>query len=324
MNSGSEVVGAAHETAGRRVGQRLERDERAAHRLVPRTGNLALAGPVLPEALGLSKALFRIDRRRRIEVRGRIGQHKRDALARCDGEVGDGGQVLAPRADRRAHDHHVWPGDGAPRAVLQPRHPRHMGAVAEAQHELALEFDAAALAHDDAHQMGILTATRRHEVDQGGYAVRRFEARLQDERVAAVAARDARRLVLGGDAGAAVLGLAEQRRKAGFRIEVWPAQPVDRTVAADQCRGAEVADQRVVFNAGGHGYAGMCCSCGKIRNDLQVILALLERLLPAQLLPLPCPETTSLRWLGGDALPVNCHRRGEAGRGSPASPLPRP
>ena len=71
--------------------------------------------------------------------------------------------------------------------------------------------------------MGILTTTWRHEVDQGGYAVRRFEARLQDERVAAVAARDARRLVLGGDAGAAVLGLAEQRRKAGFRIEVWPA-----------------------------------------------------------------------------------------------------
>ena len=28
-----------------------------------------------------------------------------------------------------------------------------MGAVAEAQHELALEFDAAALAHDDAHEM---------------------------------------------------------------------------------------------------------------------------------------------------------------------------
>src|SRR5688500_5554252 len=54
------------------------------------------------------------------------------------------------------------------------------------------------------------------------------------------------------DAPAAVLGRAQERREAGRGIEARPAQPVDRAIARDERGGLAVADQRVVFDAGGH------------------------------------------------------------------------
>ena len=55
-----------------------------------------------------------------------------------------------------------------------------------------------------------------------------------------------------GDLPAAMLRSAQQSGEAGGRIEAWPAQPVDRPVAADQSCGLAVTDQRVIFNRLGH------------------------------------------------------------------------
>ena len=45
---------------------------------------------------------------------------------------------------------------------------------------------------------------------------------------------------------------AEQGREAGSRIEPRPAQPVDRSVAADERGGFAIADQSVVLNERTH------------------------------------------------------------------------
>ena len=75
-----------------------------------------------------------------------------------------------------------------------------------------------------------------------------LEARFEDERVAAIAAR--RRVYLGPGAISQrpFLCVAEERGKAGIGIESRPAQPVDRAVAADQRCGLAIADQRIVLD----------------------------------------------------------------------------
>jgi hypothetical protein len=45
-----------------------------------------------------------------------------------------------------------------------------------------------------------------------------------------------------------VLVVAEQRCETGIGVEGGPAQPIDRSVAADQCRGLAIADQPIVFD----------------------------------------------------------------------------
>ena len=74
----------------------------------------------------------------------------------ADDELADRGHVLAREAHRRAQHRHVGTGDGAQRAVFDPRHPRHHGAVAEAQDELGVHIQLAALADDQAHDLGML------------------------------------------------------------------------------------------------------------------------------------------------------------------------
>ena len=48
-----------------------------------------------------------------------------------------------------------------------------------------------------------------------------------------------------------MLAVAEQRRKTRVGIEGGPAQPVDRSVAADQRRRLAIADQSIVFDPAG-------------------------------------------------------------------------
>ena len=60
-----------------------------------------------------------------------------------------------------------------------------------------------------------------------------------------------------------MLTSAEQRGETGIRIEAWRAQPIDRTVASDQRRGARVPDQRVVFDGGCH----FCSRRGRLAID---------------------------------------------------------
>ena len=98
--------------------------------------------------------------------------------------------------------------------------------------------------------MSSCAVAQRHEVDQRDGAVGGLEVGLEDQRVGAVAARDARRSARrGAMRQRPCSGVAEQRGEAGAGVEARPAQPVDRAVAADQRGGLAVADQRVVLDA---------------------------------------------------------------------------
>ena len=143
------------------------------------------------------------------------------------------------------------PGDRAQRSVAQFAHPGNDRAIAKAPYHLGAHRHAAAFADNDAHAVRIAAADR-HEVDQRHSTICRLEARFEDQRVLAVAACDARRFALRCDAEAAVLRLAEQRRKAGIRVEARPAKPIDRAVARDERCALAVADQRIVFDASRH------------------------------------------------------------------------
>jgi hypothetical protein len=50
------------------------------------------------------------------------------------------------------------------------------------------------------------------------------------------------------DQPSTVVGRAEQCGEAGTRIETWKAEPVDRSVPADERDGLGVADECVVFD----------------------------------------------------------------------------
>ena len=141
-----------------------------------------------------------------------------------------------------------WPADREQRrAVLALLDPGNIGAEAEADHQLHPHPDPAANAAHQPHHVGGVAA-RRHEIDQVDRAVSGLEPRLQDQRIVPIAARGARDLPRRRDQPAAVLLGAEQRGKAGIGIEGRPAQPVDRSVAADQRRGLAIADQPIIFD----------------------------------------------------------------------------
>ena len=94
----------------------------------------------------------------------------------------------------------------------------------------------------------------RHEVDQPHRAGGGGEKRLQNQAVAAIAPGRAERrafLSLYGrrDQPAAMFRGAQKGGEAGIRIETRHAQPVDRAVAADQRRGAAIADHGIIFDA---------------------------------------------------------------------------
>ncbi len=241
-----------HDSAGRPIGQRLEGDQRAHHRFGPGPGGAAPRRPVAPEGLAGFERRLRHERRRDRQVRGRIGQQKRDHFPGRDREMADRVHVLAREMHRRVQHDHVGPGDGAQRAVLHAGDPGNDRAEAEAQHELEMHRDAAAFADHQAHQGRVLVALR-HEVDERDHALVGLEAGLENKGVGLVAPGDARPGVARGDQPASVLRGPEQRRKAGLGVESRPAQPVDRTVLADQRGRPAVTDERIIFDAGGHG-----------------------------------------------------------------------
>ncbi len=239
-----------HDAAGGRIGQRLERDERAQHLGAPATLVGTATGPVVPELLGLLQGVERIDLARPRLV-GRVpGDVEGKALSGVDVELGNGLEVLAARLDRAGQTQHVGAGDGGDAAVFRA-HPGDQGPVVEAGDELGAHPHLAAHAFDDAHEVGEVAA-QRHEVDEANDAAVHFQLGLQNQGVAAVAAAHAARFAHRGDEPAPVFRPAEQRGEAGPGIEAGKAQPVDRSVLGDQRRGLTVADERVILDAFRH------------------------------------------------------------------------
>jgi len=81
-----------------------------------------------------------------------------------------------------------------------------------------------------------------------------LEFGFEDKRARTVAPAHAEHRMLRRNQPPSILGRPEQGGKARRRIETGPAQPIDRTVAADQGSRFAVADERIVFNSKGHAF----------------------------------------------------------------------
>ena len=248
MCSGSDVVGAATIPPGARIGQRLQRDERAINGVRPRTGNFALGGPVQPELFGGAELIERILRRGGRQMRRRISQGEWYGFSGIDGKFADGFEIFAAqRHCGGSQQHHIGSRDGSARSIVEPHHPRHRGSIAEPDHQFGSHGDTAALANDQAHDTGACLMSR-HEVDErrGPFSI--LEARLQDQRVGPISPCYLGRAVLRGNQPAAMFRRAKERRETGVRIKPRPAQPINGAIATDQRGCLAVADDRVVFN----------------------------------------------------------------------------
>ena len=149
--------GRRDDAAGGRVGQRLERDQRAHHGLVPFAVRLRRARPLAPERLGVRRATHPdrsasrrrpMRRRRSVSTNGTVSPA---ATSNSPTVV----QVLAVQRHRRAQHDHVRSGDRAQRAVVEPADPRHDRAVVEAEHQLHAHPHASALAAHQADDVGV-------------------------------------------------------------------------------------------------------------------------------------------------------------------------
>ena len=235
-----------HDAARRRERQGLEDGERLEHRLPPLARVRAPLGPFAPELLGLVERDLGVDRLGRELVGGVPREDEGDAVAFADGEVGDRAQVLAAGLDRRPEAERVRSGHGDPR-VVEPAYPGDDRAVVEADDQLQVHRHTATLADDEPDDVGRLSA-RGHEVDHANGPGVGLPVRLEDQRVLPVAAAPAPAVPARREPPAAVLDRPEERREAGFGVEVGEAEPVDRAVARDEGGGLEIADHPVVLD----------------------------------------------------------------------------
>jgi hypothetical protein len=173
------------------------------------------------------------------------------ALALLDLDQGRGARAGDLEPGRRAQGDRIGAG-GEARAVALARDPRVARAVAEAHVEQHLDLDVTVQALEDAHHLAAVAIGDRHEVGDAHAAALALEVGLEDERVAAVALLDVVHRDGRAEGPAAVLVVAEQRREARVGVEARHAQPVDVGGARDERAGAEVADESVVLDLGGH------------------------------------------------------------------------
>ena len=134
--------------------------------------------------------------------------------------------------------------------VVEPPDPGYDRTVLTPDHHLHPQLQAAALAPDQANEIGTAVATA-HAVDQGDRATRCFEPGLQDQCTLAITAGNSG-IALRRDLPTPILRVAQQSREAGCRVKARQGKPVDRTVAAHQCRALAIADYRVVLDEARH------------------------------------------------------------------------
>ncbi len=242
------------DAAGGLVGERLERDERAHHRVAVGTFVTAVLGPLGPEGLGEVDGVVAVQRWRRVLVGGVPDQREGKTLALGDGEVGDRPQVLPLRLDAVPQGDGVGPGR-EPGQPLVAGDPGHDLAVVEAHRQLHVHVDRAADALDGADQVGVVVPDG-HAVGDAHRPARRVELGLEHERIRPVPATRGEdgTLAAGRRELPVAVGLVtEEPSEAGGGVEVRQAHPVDRSVDADEGGGVQVADDGVILDALAHG-----------------------------------------------------------------------
>ena len=205
---------------------------------------LILRGSRLPRAVdGRHRDEFEVEVRR--HPRRREGQHR----ARLDVELVGVPVVARGRQTGAAKHEQVGSADGGDHGLAvdgQAAHPRDHRAIVEADHPLVPHPHRAAHAHDPAYDVGPAVAAG-HQVGEADDPGAGRERRLQGGGRADIAAADVV-LLDRAELPVTVLLGAEQRREARRGVEARQAQPVDRSVAADQGARLPVADQGVLLD----------------------------------------------------------------------------
>lgn len=240
------------DTARGRVGERLERDQGAHHRLAPGPPVTALGRPVLPEVDGAAQRGMRVTPAGHGQMGRRPDEHQGQVLARGDAEVEE--RAVAFRVDTHlligAQPYGVGAGhrDGV---RLGGARPRHHPPVVETQSQLSSHVDRSREAFDASHQAG-RTGARRHEVRDLHGTRDGFPEGVQHQGVSPVRPAIAGSRPCGGEPPVPVVPRTEQCRETGGRVETGKTQPVHRPVPADEGRRLQVADDGVVLDQPGH------------------------------------------------------------------------
>ena len=121
---GKRGGGRGEDGAGARVGQRLEREQRADHDVAPGPVVAARARPLAPEHVGAAQRGDDVGRPGLHFVRREVRHLEPDPLARTHPELRDRRQVLAVQLDVGVERERVRSGDGddRPGRAMDPRH----------------------------------------------------------------------------------------------------------------------------------------------------------------------------------------------------------
>ena len=181
-----------------------------------------------------------------------VGEREVHRLTGGDAELTNGRQIFAPEHCVRLQNQHVRPCDGAQASTLDPGHPWHSASVIGANYKFHAHRHPALQARNPTDHVGVCPA-QRHEIGQQHSAFRRHEAGFEYQGIGAIGAARLDDIGCRRYQPPAVLGAAQQGSETGGAVETWPAQPVERTVAPDQCSRLAISNQRVILDPGGHG-----------------------------------------------------------------------
>src|SRR6185369_15626542 len=111
------------DATSRRVREGFEGYQRPANGTKPLALHRAACTPLPPERFGIAQGTQWVNVRRLIEMRQRVRQHKRHALAFFDLVAGSVRKIAALHWYRRAQHDLVWTGHGADRIARQASNP---------------------------------------------------------------------------------------------------------------------------------------------------------------------------------------------------------
>jgi hypothetical protein len=94
--------------------------------------------------------------------------------------------------------------------------------------------------------------THRHEVRDQENARCRLETGLKNQRVVTIPPFNFFTAALWSEEPSAVLFCADKRSETGWRGEIGPAQPVDRSIFSDESGGLAIANERIIFDLKSH------------------------------------------------------------------------
>src|SRR5436190_18943665 len=133
--------------------------------------------------------------------------------------------------------------------LAMTRHPGNHRSIIKTQHELGRQLNGPLAALNKPHEMAASFAPQRHEIDNSCCAAVCLDLGRQNQRPRQVASANPGICRGGAEAPMPIVVIAQERGEHRAGIKARPAQPIDRTVPADQRGRLAIANERVILNA---------------------------------------------------------------------------